>query len=561
LKLGIYISPWDRNNASYGLLDADGTAPYVKNIFRKQIEECLTKYGDIFEIWFDGANGGDGYYGGAKTTRRIDRKTYYDWQNTYSMIRKLQPKIVIWNDNGDRADLRWVGTEAGYVGETNWSLLNAKGDVPENMLRYGVENGDSWVPGEVNTSIRPGWFYHEYEDSRVKTLPQLMNTFYSSIGRNGTFLLNFPIDKRGRIHETDEKASLALAQALKKAFAINLASNKKAAATNVRGNENVFNAEKVLDGNKETYWTTDDDVHTASLTINLGKPVSFNNFLVQEYIRLGQRVKAFTVDALVNRQWKQIVSQTTIGYKRILRFPMVTASQIRFAITDSKANPVISNIAVYNAPQILTAPTITRNKVGELIIIPADIESVIYYTVDGKTPSLSSRNYTEPFTTNGKLEARAIAYDATTKKFSPIIQENFDILKTNWKVLGIADSTVNRLVDGDPSSSWNQPRNIKLPADLVIDLGKTETLTGFRYLPNQSQWNPGIITKYEFYVSQNNQDWQIVSSGEFSNIQNNPLWQVKNFMAIKAQYIKLKALHNTQNTDAVGYAEIDVITQ
>ncbi|HEX7411223.1 MAG TPA: alpha-L-fucosidase, partial [Bacteroidales bacterium] len=186
LKLGIYLSPWDRNNPDYG-------KPEYITYFRNQLTELLTNYGPIFEIWFDGANGGSGYYGGANETRKIDATTYYDWSNTYKLIRKLQPNIVIWNDGGDRADLRWVGTEAGYVGETNWSLLNDKGEVPWNMLHYGLENGNSWVAAEVNTSIRPEWFYHPGEDAKVKTVPQLMDTYYNSIGRNGSFLLNFPI--------------------------------------------------------------------------------------------------------------------------------------------------------------------------------------------------------------------------------------------------------------------------------------------------------------------------------------------------------------------------------
>jgi len=201
LKLGVYLSPWDRNHPEYG-------KPEYITYFRNQLTELLTNYGSIFEVWFDGANGGTGYYGGANENRKIDRTTYYDWSNTYKLIRKLQPDIVIWNDGGDRADLRWVGTEAGYVGETNWSLLNATGEVPFNMLHYGVENGDSWVPGEVNTSIRPEWFYHPSEDSKVKTLPKLMDTYYNSIGRNGTLLLNFPIMPNGLIHENDEKHSL-----------------------------------------------------------------------------------------------------------------------------------------------------------------------------------------------------------------------------------------------------------------------------------------------------------------------------------------------------------------
>ena len=220
LKLGIYLSPWDRNHPDYG-------KPAYITYFRNQLTELLTNYGPIFEIWFDGANGGSGYYGGANETRKIDRETYYDWKNTYKLVRRLQPNIVIWNDGGDRADLRWVGTEAGFVGETNWSLLNATGDVPYDMLHYGVETGNSWVPAEVNTSIRPEWFYHPAEDGRVKTLPRLMETYYRSIGCNANLLLNFPIMPNGLIHEKDEKAVLDFGKAVKEAFATDLAKMKK----------------------------------------------------------------------------------------------------------------------------------------------------------------------------------------------------------------------------------------------------------------------------------------------------------------------------------------------
>jgi len=559
LKLGIYISPWDRNHPSYGLLDADGSAPYLKNVFRKQIEECLTKYGDVFEIWFDGANGGDGYYGGARTSRKIDRTTYYDWANTYKMIRKIQPKIVIWNDNGDRADLRWVGTESGYVGETNWSLLNAKGDVPHDMLAHGVENGDSWVPGEVNTSIRPGWFYHEYEDSRVKTLPELLKIYYSSFGRNGTMLLNFPIDKTGRIHETDEKAALELAGAVKEAFAVDLAKKMKASASNVRGKSKEFGADRALDGDKNTYWTTDDEVKTASLTIDFGTPRAFNRFLAQEYIQLGQRVKSFIIEAFVNGKWQQLDKQTTIGYKRILAFPTVTASKLRFMITDSKASPVISNVSVYNAPQILEAPQITRAKTGEISIMASDKESQILYTLDGSQPTKTSMRYNQPIEEVNKVKVRAIAHDPISGKSSPVGEEQFDISRKKWKIVGIDDGKVNNIIDGNRNTDWFQSRNNKLPAGIVIDLGEQQNLAGFRYLPSQSR-NAGIITNYQFLVSSDNEQWSVVDDGEFSNIKNNPLWQIKKFAPVKGRYIKLIATRNTQENDAVGYAEIDVIT-
>ncbi len=553
LKLGIYLSPWDRNHPDYG-------KPEYITYFRNQLTELLTNYGPIFEVWFDGANGGTGYYGGANENRKIDRTTYYDWSNTYKLIRKLQPNIVIWNDGGDRGDLRWVGTEAGYVGETNWSLLNATGDVPFNMLHYGVENGDSWVPAEVNTSIRPEWFYHPGENERVKTVPHLMETYYNSIGRNGTLLLNFPIDTRGLIHENDEKAALAFADAVKKAFAINLALKKKATASNTRGKAKQFAATMAIDGNKNTYWTTDDNVKAASLTIDFGKPIKFNRFLAQEYIRLGQRVKAFTVEAWVDGNWKELAKATTVGYKRILRFPSVTATKVRFNITDAKSCPLISTIGIYNAPQILTPPAIIRNQDGEINIIPADKESELYYTMDGSAPTMKSKKYSGPVTTEGKVQVSAIAYEPASGKSSTVTNEKFDISRKTWKLAGINDEKATAILDGDPSTAWHQSKDKKMPVDLVIDLGKEETLSGFRYLPDQNIWNPGIISHYEFYISNNNEEWKLTNSGEFSNIKNNPLWQSKSFSPVNARYIKFRALRNIDGNDEIGYAEVDVIT-
>jgi alpha-L-fucosidase len=550
LKLGIYVSPWDRNYPEYG-------RPEYITALRNQLREVLTDYGEIYEVWFDGANGGNGWYGGANETRRIDRTTYYDWSNTYKLIRELQPKIVIWNDGGDRADLRWVGTEAGYIGETNWSLLNAKGDVPYQMLHHGVEDGDVWCPGEVNTSIRPGWFYHASEDNRVKTLPQLLDVYYHSFGRNGTMLLNFPIDRRGLIHENDEKAAKELWQMVQETFSDDLAQKTNLTATSVRGNSKKFAANKTIDGKKNTYWTTDDDVKTGSITIDFGKPTTFNRFLVQEYIRLGQRVKAFTVEAFVDNKWKLLDTQTTIGYKRILRFPSVTATQLRFTITDSKACPLISKIGVYHAPQILTAPTIVRNKTGEISIIPTDNESEIYFTLDGSQPSPQSNKYNAPVPTEGKLEVRAIAYDPSSKKSSPVSQEKFDVSKKDWSLVGVDDERAYAIFDGNMRTSWTQSRDLKMPIDLVVDLGKTEKLTGFRYHPSQ---RGGIISHYQLFVSNDNKQWVLVNEGEFSNIQNNPVWQEKTFPQTQARYVKFRALKNTRNNDGAGYAAFDVIT-
>ena len=555
LKLGIYLSPWDRNHPDYG-------KPEYITYFRNQLRELLTNYGEVFEVWFDGANGGSGYYGGANETRKIDRNTYYDWENTYKLVRELQPNIMIWNDGGNRADLRWVGTESGYVGETNWSLLNATGDVPDEMLRHGVENGDSWVPGEVNTSVRPEWFYHKKEDDKVKTLPHLMDIYYHSIGRNGTLLLNFPIMPNGLIHEKDEKAVSDLAAAVKEAFKVNLATKAKAGASNVRLKQPEFDAKKAIDADIETYWTTDDLIKTGALTLSFDKPTSFNRFLVQEYIRLGQRVKSFTVEVFENGQWKQVAKETTIGYKRILRFPSVTATKLRLTITDSKSSPLISEIGIYKAPQILTPPTIVREKSGDVRITPADPESDIYYTTDGSVPSKDSKKYNGPVITDGgKIQIKSIAYNPLTKKSSEVNGEKFDIARKNWTITNIEDSKVNAILDGDINTNWHQSNRVKMPTDLIIDLGKTEKLKGFKYLPDQNWWANGIVSKYQFYVSQDNKTWALASEGEFSNIKNNPVWQTISFNPVHARYIKFTATGNTEDNHAAGYAEVDVVTE
>ncbi len=553
LKLGIYLSPWDRNHADYG-------KPEYITYFRNQLTELLTNYGDIFEVWFDGANGGSGYYGGDNEERKIDRTTYYDWKNTYRLVRELQPDIVIWNDGGDRADLRWVGTEAGFVGETNWSLLDSTGEVEWAMLHHGLESGNAWVPAEVNTSIRPEWFYHPGEDGKVKTLPQLMDTYYNSIGRNATLLLNFPIKPNGLIHKNDENAALELAEAVKEAFSVDLTESMKAEASNVRGNARKFGADRAIDDDEETYWATDDGVTEASLSIDFGKPIRFNRFLVQEYIRLGQRVRAFSIEAFVDGNWIELAKASTIGYKRILRFPTVEAKKIRFSISDSKSCPVISNIGVYHAPQILDPPSIIRNQAGEIIITPADDESLLYFTLDGSDATKASKKYAGPFTTEGKVEVSAIAHEPLSGKSSPVSHEKFDLPRTDWRILGSDDKKAYAVLDGDPSTTWHQSKDKKMPLDLVIDLGKEQSLVGFRYYPDQGLWGPGIITNYQFYLSPDNKKWKLVDHGEFSNIKNNPTWQIKKFAPENARYFKLRALSNTEGNDNTGYAEIDIIT-
>ena len=337
LEFAVYLSPWDRNHPEYG-------RPAYVEYFRNQLRELLTNYGDIFEVWFDGANGGDGWYGGANEVRKIDRTTYYQWPETYRMIRQLQPKCLIWNDGSDRGDLRWVGTEAGNVGETNWSLLYRDGDVPYQMLYYGVEDGNVWCPGETNTSIRPGWFYHETENEHVKSLSKLMDTYYKSVGRNSTLLLNFPIAPNGRIHPNDSLRGIAFKQMIDEVFKENLIEHGTLTIDHSA-------AQKESDAN---------NVQCSMFNVQWDKPTAFNRFVAEEDIRYGQRVKKFALEAEVDGQWVPLKDElvengdglTTIGHRRIICFPTVEATKLRFTITDAKAAPIIKKLGVYLAPEL-----------------------------------------------------------------------------------------------------------------------------------------------------------------------------------------------------------------
>lgn len=342
LKIGIYLSPWDRNHADYG-------KPEYITYYRNQLRELLTEYGEIFEVWFDGANGGTGYYGGANESRLIDRETYYDWPNTQKIVRELQPDACMFSDAGP--DVRWCGNEQGWVNSTNWNLLRLNEYFPgcscAERLRTGDDDGTHWVPAEVDVSIRPGWFYHESEDTLVKSLSDLLDIYYKSVGRNASLLLNIPVDARGLIHEKDAEKLLEFGKTIKSDFSDEKASGKTVQASNVRANSEKYKASNVNDIDKETYWTTDDGVTSASIVIDFEEATEIKHFIVQEYIKLGQRVQAFRVEAFVDNRWIEITSETTIGYKRIMRFPVVNATSIRFEIQKSKACPVISNIEVY----------------------------------------------------------------------------------------------------------------------------------------------------------------------------------------------------------------------
>lgn len=349
LKFGVYLSPWDRHDLRYG-------SPEYIDYFRGQLTELLTWYGPIFEVWQDGANGGDGYYGGLCEQRKVDNKTYYGWAETDSLVRELQPMACIFSDGGP--DTRWCGNESGYVGDPNWAIMDISGAMPGNAngnsLQNGNPDGNQWVPAEVDVSIRPGWFYHASEDDKVKSLDHLMKIYYESVGRGANLILNAPPTKEGLIHPVDSARLVEFGQALKREFSkpLGKAGFRKLEATNERGRSSKFSARHALDGKKDTYWATDDSVQQASMTMTLKEPERLYAIRLREPIQLGQRIESFKVEALDGSdEWQTIAEGTTIGPRRILRLLDMEASALRITVGSSRACPLLSEVQLFLPPE------------------------------------------------------------------------------------------------------------------------------------------------------------------------------------------------------------------
>ena len=322
MKFGVYLSPWDRNAECYG------DSPRYNDFFIRQLTELLTNYGEVHEVWFDGANG-EGPNG---------KKQVYDWEAFYKTIQRLQPKAVM-AIMGD--DVRWVGNEKGLGRETEWSAtvltpgIYARSE--ENNKRLGVFSKAKdlgsrsmlaeatelfWYPSEVDVSIRPGWFYHAEEDTKVKSLKHLSDIYFQSVGYNSVLLLNIPPDRRGLIHEADVKRLKDFAAYRKRVFADN----------------------RVVKGRKE--WNA---VSESEKIYSLKPESEINVVMLQEDIAKGQRVESFAVEVLTEQGWQEVGQGTTVGYKRLLRFPAVKASQLKVKINECRLTAHISQVGAFYA--------------------------------------------------------------------------------------------------------------------------------------------------------------------------------------------------------------------
>ncbi|RED61892.1 alpha-L-fucosidase [Cohnella lupini] len=351
IRFGVYLSPWDRHDRRYG---SDEYNSYFKN----QLRELLSRYGDVFCVWFDGACG-EGPNG---------MKQVYDWEGYYEVIRELQPEAAI---SVCGPDVRWCGNEAGHTRESEWSVVPAHLQDIEKIQeksqhvddgefsrlvrsqdeniggRSAIQNAEKlvWYPAEVNTSIRPGWFYHEYEDDKVRSVEELLDIYYKSVGGNSTFLLNLPPDRRGLIHERDAETMAALGRSLSSTFRNNLAEGATVSASEALDDLHV--AGRVIDGNSDSFWRPNEGTEKASLLLELREEKTFDTIVLQEHIKSGQRIEEFSIEYEQQGIWEPLCQYTVVGYKRICRFPVTTAKRIRLTIDQSRWFPTLSAFEVY----------------------------------------------------------------------------------------------------------------------------------------------------------------------------------------------------------------------
>jgi alpha-L-fucosidase len=498
---GVYVSPWDRNNEHYG------TPKYVTDVYREQIRELTTQYGKLFEIWFDGANGGSGYYGGKGGSRSIDRKTYYDWPGTWEMVKKNQPEIIIFSDIGP--GVRWCGNEHGKSADPCRATINLEatdgvGSIDSGKLGTGHLGGSHWIPAEVDVSIRGGWFFHENQNPRSPG--NLMQIYLDSVGHGATFNLNVPPDKRGLLHENDVESLKQFGEHLKQTFAENLAAGARCTTKDTRGNDPAYGPERMLDDDIWSAWVSDDAVTTPEVVMELKGEKTFNLIHMREDIRLGLRLEGVAVDAMVNGQWKELAKAESVGSCHLWRIPSVVTNRVRIRVTRSPVCPALSDFGLFLEPEF-----------------PVWVQPI------GGDPALAKK---------AGWKIVSCSYEAGTGKAS-------------------------NAIDGNPSTIWHthgDEAEHTLPQEIVVNLGKARNLKGFTYLPRQDNTSNGMVDEYAFLVSTDGKQWQQVAAGEFGNLRANPVEQSVPFPAVKAHYFKFIAKHALDKNHAV-VAEIGVVEQ
>lgn len=530
--------------------------------FLNQLYELLTEYGPISEIWFDGAN---------PKHKGDQRYNYTAWRQ---MIRALAPRAVVFG----REDLRWCGNEGGGTRETEWNVIPYPDD-PNTMTDFkDLTNSDlasnnklfnmpkpfylHYQPSETDTSIRDGWFYRDDTYQRVRSADDVFDIWERVTGGNSYLMLNIPPNREGRFSDRDVEVLKEVGKRVRDTYSVDLLKNANG-------------PKEALDHNIYTYVTL--DRQPQEVIITTPSPVRFNRIEIGEPIATnGERVEKHAVDAFVNGSWKEIARGTNIGFRRVLRFPEVTADKIRLRILESRMTPSISDIAAYyysTRPPLLTSkrnldgmvtiePQVglfTWNSTGENSAKNLNQGYKIYYTVNGKEPDDKSTAFQSPFKfESGNL--KAVAYLNNEK--GAVYEERFGYIKKNWKILEASSEASERnspalAIDENPNSVWTTAPGDG-PHFIAIDLGQPSTLSGFAYTPQRNN-SDGMMEAGTFQVSDDGKTWKEVDQFSFGNLINDPTKRYHLFnKTVKTRYVRVEATQLAAGSKELSIAEIDL---
>ena len=522
--------------------------------FLNQLYELLTEYGPISVAWFDGANPDPSV------------EETYNYAAWYDLIRHLQPEAVI---SVKGPDTRWVGNEGGIGRTTEWSVL----PLPESPKTftwpdmYGGDLGSRaklspgsylwWYPAEVNAPILNGWFWSA--DKRSKSPAELIDIFYTSVGRNGNMLLNLSPDTRGLIPE-DQLASLnEMAQVVNDTFARNLAKG----ATLIADTSNPANAPALaLDDSIDTWWEAAPGQSCATITLSLPNEITFDVISLQEAVDYrSQRIEAFAIDVWNGDTWTTVDNQTTVGHKRLLRLESpVKTEKVRIRIMGSRLEPTLAEIGLFKQALAVPPPVISdRDAIGQVTIGSSGEETVVY-TTDGSLPTLGSTVYETPIrmpeggTVQAALVTKAGRIGMVASRYYA------GLVPVGWAT--VPEGTQTSAIDGDPTTIWQSDpiSGQDSLGSVVVDMGSPKAIRGFTYLPRQDGNADGVVDICRFETSMDGVRWTTnADSGRFGNIKNNPVLQEVTFTPTQARFFRFTALKEVGEKDVMSVAELSVL--
>lgn len=566
LKLGVYLSPADL----YQMKDSDdfgaglygngskatkrtipelpqGAQPFKSTktfevevddynaYFMNQLYELLTEYGEIAEVWFDGAH----------PSRKGNQQYRKDlWED---LIRSLQPNIIIHGNNFH--EMRWVGNEAGFARESEWNVIPRKFSETNPWKKKDLgsrslilEKGESefyWLPAETDVSIRPGWFYHKAQDDKVKTPDHLLKIYLESIGRNSTLLLNYPPDRNGLIHANDVQSTDIFYSRLTKALETDFANQAGIKASHSKTSHQ---PEFILDDNPTTYWTTDDWQEEAELEISLEQPATFNLISLQEHIKVGQRIESFRVQAMLDGGWLDIASGGTIGYKRVLKLTKpITSQKLKVIIDQSRFAPTLASFSLHYYKDSVYPPTLSYK--NGLVELKLPSELTFHSKRHAIKQEVDTSDYLIRYTTDGsEVTPQSAIYQKPLNLKCGVIKA-----KSFLKSEDESSSTMSFKVYYPQESVKVIQQAKKINEALVLELDSPQNISGFSFAPGTNRKKRCLISEYSLYVSQDQSTWKEVKINDrFDNIVNDPTERERSFAPETAKFIKF-LWHKSEN--------------